>query len=218
MAGRTSNDGKGLEDLVATIEGLLVPRGFRVERNDRVYSDDGVQIAELDIVIRGKVGSADFSWLMECRSRPSIGPAPESWIEQLVGRRQRFRFDKVTAVSTTGFASGAAEYAPSQGIDLRQLNEVAPDVIDWLGFRSMRSRQEHHVLHHACLRIGDESPERQQAFLDAEPLLRATDTGTVIFADVIPNGPPKRLCVRIQYPHDGSHFVVNTTAGPVRII
>lgn len=34
-----------------------------------------------------------------------------SWIEQLVGRRARFGFNKVTAVSITGFATGAAEFA-----------------------------------------------------------------------------------------------------------
>jgi hypothetical protein len=35
---------------------------------------------------------------------------------------------------------------------------------------------------------------------------------------VIPNGPTKRIQVTIQYPDDKSHFVVDTTLGPVRIV
>jgi len=42
MAHLAGNDGKELEDLIATIEGLLVPRGFTVEMDRRVYDDNGV--------------------------------------------------------------------------------------------------------------------------------------------------------------------------------
>lgn len=242
MAKQSGGDGKNLEDLVATIESLLIPQGFTVEKNDRVFNDDGVQVAELDIVIRGKVGSATFSWLIECRNRPSDGAAPGSWIEQIFGRRSRFNFDKVTAVSTTGFAAGAAAYAASVGIDLREVHEVAPDVMGWLGIRAMRSQEQRHFLHSACLRIsGTESEERQQAFLGTavgsgheQPLLRSTETGTMsstvdafvgavkqnpsCLADVIPNGPAKRIKITIQYPDEKSHFVVDTALGPVRIV
>jgi hypothetical protein len=99
--------GKEIEELVATIEALPLPRGFTVTKNTRVYNDHGVQAAELDVEIRGKLGSADIAWLMECRNRPREGPAPGAWIEQLMGRRDRFNFNKVTAVSTTGFTEGA---------------------------------------------------------------------------------------------------------------
>ena len=78
-----------------------MPEGIRVTTNDKIYNDEGIQIAEFDIEVRGKLGSMDFSWLIECRDRPSSGPAPGSWIEQLLGRRTRFGFNKVTAVSTT---------------------------------------------------------------------------------------------------------------------
>ena len=66
------NTGKQLEQLVKAIEKSLLPAGFEVLGNERVYSDEGVQIAEFDIEIRGKVGSTYFKWLIECRDRPAI--------------------------------------------------------------------------------------------------------------------------------------------------
>ena len=119
-----SNTGKQLESLVKEIEKYLLPDTFKISSNDRIFNDDGVQIAEFDIRISGKVGSTNFNWLIECRDRPSNGAAPGSWIEQLVGRRDRFNFDKVTAVSTTGFAEEAIKYAKSKGIELRTVSEI----------------------------------------------------------------------------------------------
>lgn len=122
-------DGKALEQLVRNIETRLLPEGFTVECNERVY-EDGVQIAEFDIVIAGPLGSTTIKWLLECRDRPSDGPAPGSWIEQLVARRSRFNFDKVFAISTTGFAQGAIEYAAKSGVVLRTvqaIQQVGPD-------------------------------------------------------------------------------------------
>ena len=94
-----TRDGKQLEALVAFVEKALLPEGFEVRANERVYNDEGAQIAELDVEIRGRIGSTNISWLIECRDRPGDGPAPGAWIEQLVGRRTRFGFNK--AVSYT---------------------------------------------------------------------------------------------------------------------
>lgn len=127
-------DGAELEDLVAFVERQLVPKGFAVNQRRRIY-EDGVQIAELDIVVTGKVGSTDFSWLIECRDRPSEGAAPIDWIEQLVTRRARLGFSKVTAVSTTGFGPAATSFAqrPESRIDLRTVQALVPDeVAHWI--------------------------------------------------------------------------------------
>jgi hypothetical protein len=126
-----SNDGTQLEALVALIEGRLA-EGFKIERRRRVF-ESGVQVAEFDIVISGRVGSADCKWLVECRDRPSEGAAPADWIEQLVGRRQRFRLNGVMAVSSTGFSPGAVSLAEREGIALRRLDALtAESVTDWL--------------------------------------------------------------------------------------
>ncbi len=124
-----SNTGKLLEGFVERIEKILIPHGFIILPNEKVYNTDGVQIAEFDIKISGKVGTTNFKWLIECRDRPTQGPAPAAWIEQLVGRRDRFNFDKVIAVSTTGFAEGASEYAKDKGIEIRTVTEADVDQI-----------------------------------------------------------------------------------------
>jgi hypothetical protein len=59
-------DGKYLEALVAYGERTLLPEGFTVATNERIFNDEGVQIAEFDIEIRGKVGSTAIVWLIEC--------------------------------------------------------------------------------------------------------------------------------------------------------
>ncbi|MBF0473944.1 MAG: hypothetical protein HQK91_03670 [Nitrospirae bacterium] len=64
-------DGKQLEALVAFVEKTLLPQGFVFTPRSRHLNDDGVQDAEFDIEIRGKVGSTDIAWLIECRDRPS---------------------------------------------------------------------------------------------------------------------------------------------------
>jgi hypothetical protein len=128
-----TNDGRSLEDVVTLIEGQAGPRGFRVERRKPVYSETGVQIAEFDILLIGQIGTAPVTFLIECRDRPSEGPAPAAWIEQLIGRRTRFRFDKVMAVSSTGFSEGAVAAARDAGIEVRTLDNLTPEeVVDWL--------------------------------------------------------------------------------------
>ncbi len=84
------SSGKQLEGLVAFVEKTLLPQGFDVKTNERIYNEDGIQIAEFDIEVRGKIGSTNIAWLVECRDRPGQGSAPGSWIEQLLGRRIRF--------------------------------------------------------------------------------------------------------------------------------
>jgi hypothetical protein len=118
------NSGRQLEQLIKDIEQHLLPERFNVELNDRVFTEDGIQIAEFDIVITGRLGSSSVKWLIECRDRPSDGPAPGAWIEQLLGRKLRFNFDQVIAVSTTGFAEGAKEFADKAGIILRTVRKV----------------------------------------------------------------------------------------------
>ena len=53
MAGH-ENDGVLLERIISVIESVLVPKGFKVENRKTIY-EGGVQMAELDIVITGRV-------------------------------------------------------------------------------------------------------------------------------------------------------------------
>jgi hypothetical protein len=119
-------DGSELEQAVAEIERALLPEGFAVDQRTHVAdSETGEIIAELDIMIKGPLGSSTVEWLVECRDRKSTGPAPASWIEQLKGRRDRFNLQRVFAVSTTGFSNPARALAKQFGIELRTVREIS---------------------------------------------------------------------------------------------
>lgn len=131
------NTGKELESLIHEIERILLPNGFNIETNVKKY-EEGIQIGELDLVISGPIGTGSISWLIECRDRPSEGPQPVSWIEQLMGRRDRYHFNKVTAVSTTGFSQGAISLANKENVELHTVAEVtSSDIITWWGQGSL---------------------------------------------------------------------------------
>jgi hypothetical protein len=237
-----SSDGKQLEALVSFVEKTLVPQGFDVQTNTKVFNDEGVQVAEFDVEIRGKVGTTNIAWLIECRDRPSQGAAPASWVEQLVGRRARFNFNKVTAVSTTGFAAGAKEFAESEGIELREVVALAPEEFsDWLVMRDITSMTRKTALHHATILIDpDETPERREELVrvisehaDDMPLLRSISTGEKVpvknaflgavnqegrlFDDVEPNGEGKKIKLQVNYENENDHFVVETILGDIRV-
>lgn len=233
-------DGKQLEFLVSFIESKLLPPGFEVKSNARVFNDEGIQIAEFDIEIRGKVGTTTIAWLIECRDRPGHGAAPGSWIEQLVGRRMRFGFNKVTAVSTTGFAAGATFFARDQGIELREVRSLAPaEFADWLQITAMRQSNRITDLKHANIFIHpDESEEAKKAALlkiaeaDANTQLLISSSkpdkanlndaflGLVLavpdaFVGIVV-GTPQKIYLLSQYAaHD--HYLLDTNAGLVRI-
>jgi hypothetical protein len=237
------SDGKQLEALVAFVEKTLLPQGFEVKTNTRVYDDEGGQIAEFDIEIRGKVGSTALSWLIECRDRPAKGPQPGAWIKQLVGRRGRFGFNKVTAVSTTGFAAGAAEYAKREGIELREVRSLTSDAFDWLALRGLREVKCMTSLQHADLLVDEaETEERRNALalvlsqiIDDVAFLRSTITGEMVpgavaflravesvgtlFDGLEANGPRRKITLNAQYT-DADRFEVQTPVGaiPIRAI
>lgn len=234
-------DGKQLEALVAYVEKTLLPEGFTVSTNERVFNDEGIQIAEFDIEIRGKVGSTAIAWLIECRDRPTSGPAPGAWIEQLVGRRTRFGFNKVTAVSTTGFASGATEFATAQGIELREVRTLAPEEFaDWLLVRHIHCLERLTTLKDASIVIDESESEARQhalavfltevdgntAFLKSS---KSGDMTTPAYAfsgaaggvegllnDLVANGPGKKILLQANYPDD-DHFIIETAEGPIRV-
>lgn len=213
-----ANDGTQLERLVELIEGCVLSKGFTVESRKRVYNDDGIQIAELDIVITGNIGSARFKWLIECRDRPSGGPASGSWIEQLAHRRSRFNFDKVMAVSTTGFSAGAKEEAERNGIDLRLFQNLSyNDVSNWLPPNApliIRQGMFNAVRVHLSPPNGsDTTEERVIKFRVDEPRLMNRDSHEKLsikqlwqkviaddsfYNDLAPNGPVRTTTISVD--------------------
>lgn len=236
-----AHDGKRLEALVAFVERTLVPQGFKVTTNDRVLNDEGIQIAEFDVLIQGAIGTGDFQWLIECRDRPSSGAAPGSWIEQLVGRRTRFNLSKVTAVSTTGFAAGVHEFAQTQAIELREVKSLSPEhFADWLRMDYITNTVRHTSLQGAYFQLKPETPVGLQEALATlfptldgqRPVLRSATTGELVslarafsavaeanqdlFDGLEVNGEPSLARVFNQYPED-DYFLIDTPAGEVTV-
>lgn len=127
------NDGRALEELVEYVEKTLANEGFQVEVNRKLHNDEGVQIAEFDVTVKGAFGSTKISWLIECRDRPSSGKAPGDWILALASKRDIYQFNKVTAVSTTGFSPAATQNAERLNVELREVAATSPeDFRSWL--------------------------------------------------------------------------------------
>lgn len=228
-----ANTGKQLESLVREIEKYLLPDTFEVSSNERIFNDEGVQIAEFDIQIKGRVGSSTFNWLIECRDRPASGAAPGSWIEQLVGRRDRFNFDKVTAVSTTGFAEGVIEYAKSKAIDLRSVNEISVDTVsEWFLPTFLMLHRRAGNLIHAELRIPEELDKQTadkllkiiKSATGEDKILKSTKDGKLYslvdgwqgvfnqlsssFDGMKPNDKPKQVTINAEYPNPNNRFQI----------
>ena len=128
------NDGKFLENFVRKVEETFAGNAVKVESGKRIFDETGVQLAEFDLVITGKVGSTDLCVLIECRDRPSGGAAQASWIEQMSGRRQAHNFSHVIAVSTTGLSTGALAVAKKLNIELREVTRFDPQEFgSWIG-------------------------------------------------------------------------------------
>jgi hypothetical protein len=235
-----ANDGKRLENLVAYVEQALLPAGFKVTQNEKLY-EDGVPVLEFDIQAHGKVGTTTFSWLIECRDRPSAGSAPRSWIEQLKTRRDEGNFGRVTAVSTMGFSAGAVSLAQKHGIELRVVDALAPEAFaEWLPTFMVQYQTRRIELLNAMIGIAHTSDTALwTAAMDIvksgdgkSKLLRLQQTGELASAEdafkvlileqaelwesLEPNGPAKTVHIDATYVPD-LRFEIVTPLGPVEV-
>ena len=240
-----SDRGIGLENLVAFVERELVPKGFNVAQRKRTYNNDGVQTAEFDVEISGKLGTTQIKWLIECRDRPSEGPSPTSWIEQLVGRKERFNFNRVTAVSTTGFVDEAKNYALSKGIELRNVTSTDPvELVKWLNLTHLKFVERSANLEGVLLGLTEKQTDEQMDFIkknffgeiSSETELRIAHSETRIpfhriYLEAVrtaetliagetgllppPSAIPKKIIAR--YTSEDHYYVLDTPSGAVKV-
>ncbi len=94
---------------------------------------------EVDVSLRGKVGSSDVLIILECRDRKGFEDV--TWIEQLATKRDDIGANKAIAVSSTGFTSGAKLKAHSKNIELRTLEDININTISsWFKSKKIISR------------------------------------------------------------------------------
>jgi hypothetical protein len=231
-----ASDGKRLEEFVAFVERNVAPPGFIVESNEKVWNGAGVQLAEFDVSVRGKEPSG-VSWLIECRDRPSEGAAPGSWIEQLIGRRTRFGFDKVMAVSSTGFSPSAIDAAAACAVELREVRAWDMQDREWsFDFTEVESQSkvQKSTLHFSPEDIAAHGPAIAAAGREkAAGCLISSRTGDSVEPRVllkyamrierlrlpIPDAgvPPRPFDVLLDLPNDEDHLLLVTSDGPVRV-
>ena len=239
-----ASDGKDLEELVSTIERLFLPGGCTVESRKIERTEAGTQLAEMDITVTGKLGTTEILWLIECRDRPSEGAAPTAWIEQLAGRKDLYKFNQVTAVSTTGFSAGATELAKRAGIEIRTLEDVTPEeILTWHTVQKVVVHSRNGDIKVVILYpFKDEKPELIKALAELLAkgehtsdglMLKSTTTGNQVnvgtvftrYLDAHPEAgsgvsvaDPEGKTVRfkIVYAADDC-FTIETSAGPVRV-
>lgn len=169
------SSGKRLEHIAREIERRFLPEGWEALINQRVFDNSGIQIAEFDIVVKGNLGVTPFKWLIECRDRGSKKKtAPGSWIEQLIGRKHLFKFDKVTAVSTTGFSKGAKGLAELGNIELRSVKTITEaSVADWFPLSTVEVFSvRFEPVHVSFAGIGD----NDQVYKEVQDLITSSST------------------------------------------
>jgi len=127
----TDKTGHTLERLVRRLESLYCDSSVSIVTRERVISRSGVS-REVDVVLRGRVGSVDTMVAFECRDRRSTDEV--DWIEQLATKRAEIRADRMVAVSSSGFSKGARQTATSVNVELRTVEEVERTSIEWLNF------------------------------------------------------------------------------------
>ncbi|MBL8300276.1 MAG: hypothetical protein JNN30_18220 [Rhodanobacteraceae bacterium] len=235
----TRNDGRALEALVSALEQAYLPDGFKVESNVREYRD-GIQLAEFDLRITGRIGTADYCCLIECRDRPLSGPQDAGWVEQVAGRRQRFRASTVIAVSSTGFTSAARHAARELSVELRTLSSLALDdpASWWASASTVTYDHWSFNLDRTSLVVG-EDPEHQRVMRETTssiqmyaPLLVSPHTRQAFsllqIAEMMykqqgllrpdhcePDGAQHMVPLRVDYPD--SPFVVPTCVGDIPV-
>ncbi len=112
---------RDFEQLVASIEESLAPKGAVVRSPDHIRDKVTNELREVDASIRIEVGSTPILIVIECRKRKPVQDV--TWIEQLVTKRANIGAATMIAVSATGFNESAIKLAQLHGIELRKFED-----------------------------------------------------------------------------------------------
>ncbi|VVB64100.1 Uncharacterised protein [uncultured archaeon] len=122
--------GRNFEEIVKFIEETLAGTSIKVKSPDYILDKDTGQPREVDISLRGKIGSSNILVIIECRDRMKDPPQDVTWIEQIVCKRNSLGADKVIAISSKGFTEPAKIKAQKNEIELRTFDDIDPEKIN----------------------------------------------------------------------------------------
>ncbi|MGD9706003.1 MAG: restriction endonuclease [Acidimicrobiia bacterium] len=153
--------GRELERVVAAIERTFSDTAMTVTSPEFVLGRNSRTRREVDVSLRGQLGSASIFVMVECRDRSR--PATVQWIDEVAAKANDVGASKAVVVSAAGFANTAREYAKQLGIDTRTLSELeSEDSLAWLAHVPVITTQYNCVEFVSVaveLETGAESPE-----------------------------------------------------------
>jgi hypothetical protein len=121
-----SRKGRAFEELIKELEELGTV-GLQITSPDFIKDNITGQFREVDISIRGLIGSHNILIVIECRDRKSKQGI--EWIEQISEKTKDIGANKVIAVSSSGFTKNAIVKAKVKNIQLNAFEEVNPEKV-----------------------------------------------------------------------------------------
>lgn len=129
-------EGRELEKLVEKLETELADKNVEIKSPDYIPDRFTARKREVDISLRGKIGTHELLIIIETRDRNETEDV--RWIEQIITKRDDIRANKAIAVSSFGFSDGAIAKAQANSIELRTLEEINSETIkSWFLLDSM---------------------------------------------------------------------------------
>lgn len=123
--------GRKFEKIVRDLEELLGDSNLEVKSPDKLFDYASENYREVDISIKGKLGTHPILIVIECRAWGR--PQNVTWIEQLKTKRDGIRANKMIAVSTSGFSLNAVTLAGKYGIGIRNVDNLdSKELSGWI--------------------------------------------------------------------------------------
>lgn len=128
---RQSTEWRKFELLVTQIERQLAPKGAVVKSPDKIKDKITRRMREVDASIRYEIDSKPFLITVECRKRNK--KQDDTWLEQVITKRDKIGANRTIVVSEKGFSKSAILTAQHYGIDLRRIDDITDsEIADWI--------------------------------------------------------------------------------------
>jgi hypothetical protein len=131
-------DWREFEKLVARIEGALAPAGAVVKAGDWIRNNLTGRKRQVDASIRYTIGTVPILITVECRRRKH--KQDDTWIEQLVTKKQNLGAARTIAVASQDISEQAKRTANFYGIEFRRISEITQDdMLGWLKIQEIKN-------------------------------------------------------------------------------
>ena len=236
-----AREGRDLEKLVAILEKNLGPEGIRVTSPDYIVGKESKSRREVDITLRGQVGSTSVLIIIECRDQK--GNEDVRWIEEIASKRKDVGANRAIAVSSSGFTAGAINLAQANDIELRTLEQVDPnEILLWFDFSHITGHKRQVNILHTEIQIANLEKVDVQLHPDfvnwikkdrntIEPVFYRKGENNPVslldiwwlipqdksYANIVP-GSPKTICkITLNFPEEQYRYQLQTVDGYIEI-